>query len=477
MDLKVEFLLAELRKSGCILRYTGPEKTAIYAVQRHNPGDECRPGILYIADMESEASAPPQSDISILCVEEALVPKLFDKLQDTLILHSQKHAALSRLYLAISHNGTYDSMACICQEIMGNPVLILDANRNLIARSDSDNGFPPDIPLSSELIDLLSTENKAHIVEHDSAIGQRYIVEKIDHDYEIVGFIVVIERETIFSPLDPEYVDLLCAALAGKLFSAGVYKEDYTMEHMVLDLLQNKLIYPSVVKEKIQSLRWKNKDKYYVLAIDKSSQNSHVSVYEALKDILGTELYLYNHYYVAILGCERKQCLHRRDFPELIKFMRQHNLFAALSHDFNDITNLSHYFQQSVKGIEIGMHYKKNMYFYLYENLVISHMLEICKEKINIMDFCHPTTRRLYEYDQLNGTEYLKTLEVYIYSGKSIQNSAELLFIHRNTMYHRVIKLKEDFGIDFDNWRLHSQLIISLVIFAYLGLLDPLEFF
>ena len=47
----------------------------------------------------------------------------------------------------------------------------------------------------------------------------------------------------------------------------------------------------------------------------------------------------------------------------------------------------------------------------------------------------------LLEHDQKKGTEYIKTLDVYLQNEMSITKTAEALFIHRTSLMKRLDKL------------------------------------
>lgn len=60
-------------------------------------------------------------------------------------------------------------------------------------------------------------------------------------------------------------------------------------------------------------------------------------------------------------------------------------------------------------------------------------------------------------------------LATYIYSGLSVKISSEYLHMHINTVYQRIHKLEEDFGIDFSDRRIVTMLHISIIAMAYRG--------
>ena len=50
--------------------------------------------------------------------------------------------------------------------------------------------------------------------------------------------------------------------------------------------------------------------------------------------------------------------------------------------------------------------------------------------------------------DQQNGTELLKTVRAYLRCGGNMKAAADLLCVHKNTVFYRIGKLREELGVD-----------------------------
>ena len=65
--------------------------------------------------------------------------------------------------------------------------------------------------------------------------------------------------------------------------------------------------------------------------------------------------------------------------------------------------------------------------------------------------FAIQAVRRIRDYDESNGTDFLNTLRHYLGSGCSAQKAAAQMYVHRNTVVYRVGRLRELFGMEFDD--------------------------
>ena len=67
----------------------------------------------------------------------------------------------------------------------------------------------------------------------------------------------------------------------------------------------------------------------------------------------------------------------------------------------------------------------------------------------------------LHGYDKANGTDLLKTLEVYVQENCNAVTAAGELYIHRNTFYQRMNKIRELVNLNLDDPNVRLYLLIS----------------
>ncbi len=70
----------------------------------------------------------------------------------------------------------------------------------------------------------------------------------------------------------------------------------------------------------------------------------------------------------------------------------------------------------------------------------------------------------LYRYDAENNSEYCLTLYTYLSCSRSLKDTCERLFTHRNTVLYRMRRIREDFSIDPDLPEERTALLLSLCI-------------
>ena len=79
-------------------------------------------------------------------------------------------------------------------------------------------------------------------------------------------------------------------------------------------------------------------------------------------------------------------------------------------------------------------------------------MLLDIRDHKKLINYRNPKLQGLYEMERSgNGQELTRTLEVYLRSGRNSKQTAEKLFIHRNTLHQRLKKIETLCGVDLSD--------------------------
>jgi len=82
-----------------------------------------------------------------------------------------------------------------------------------------------------------------------------------------------------------------------------------------------------------------------------------------------------------------------------------------------------------------------------------------------LASFCQEIVGKLVEYDHAQGTDLIETLSAYFAHKGNLSQTAEALFVHRNTLLYRMERIREISGLDLDNPE--TRLSIQLALRAY----------
>ena len=75
-----------------------------------------------------------------------------------------------------------------------------------------------------------------------------------------------------------------------------------------------------------------------------------------------------------------------------------------------------------------------------------------------------PQVKALAACDREKGSQYCETLYTYLTCGRSLKDTCEALFTHRNTVLYRIHKMREDFAIPLDDPTAYTELLLSTAL-------------
>ena len=122
----------------------------------------------------------------------------------------------------------------------------------------------------------------------------------------------------------------------------------------------------------------------------------------------------------------------------MLDFNKDSHFVIGKSLLFHDIRQCKYFYDQVLFALK---HKKQDdesiidFYNYAIEFLIRKNTPNL------LIKACHPDIVSLWEQDKDRSLERLKTFKVYLNNERSLLNSAQELFIHRNTMVYRINKI------------------------------------
>lgn len=142
----------------------------------------------------------------------------------------------------------------------------------------------------------------------------------------------------------------------------------------------------------------------------------------------------------------------------------------GISYSFSSLADLNTYYKQAYSALILSQQVDSDKIIHTYEKSWFYHLINnINKEKSTLADFCHPALKKLYDYDLVNDTNFFNTLWIYLKCDCIAKNTAETLFIHRNSLAYRIERILEICNISELSVELKHALISSYMIYNYLN--------
>ena len=453
----------------------GPEREEIYNAWYYRSSVPCKPGLIYIAS-EAMPITRRHTDCILLVPKGINLHAVLVAVRQLITLDYRQSLALMRLRQAVCGAAPPNEVIHLCHAATDNTVLRLGLQFQPVdmAVSHQDTLLPAVFDFEDLRRYSLTFEKGARLMEPNHLTKHRRILGKIVSQGRISGYLLVIDDERTLEPLlDVDCVAQICDILSN--YHPGLSPHDklhMEWERFLSDLIERRLTDPVLIQQKMRRLHWEIKGKYYVLVVVNERKQCTASERNRLQSLLQQDVYRYTHYYVCILNCPWNASPNVLENAELQAFLKNNRLLAGLSNGFSDVSFFHTAFQQGVESLHIG-HEPPPGKVARFEEKMIPYLLKTASDSgVELLALCDPVVLRILEYDQQHKSSYLPTLAAYILADQTLQQAADLLFIHRNTMYNRITKIEELFSLTLQGFRETQRIYISVLILDYLGLAD-----
>lgn len=81
-----------------------------------------------------------------------------------------------------------------------------------------------------------------------------------------------------------------------------------------------------------------------------------------------------------------------------------------------------------------------------------------------ILDYCNAKLKKLEMYDNTNGSFLIDTLLNYYMCGFNIGKTAQMMYVHRNSLQYRLKKIEEILEISLDDSMAYLDLVNCILI-------------
>ena len=161
------------------------------------------------------------------------------------------------------------------------------------------------------------------------------------------------------------------------------------------------------------------------------------------------------------------QCLDR-----LVEGLGDEGLTAGLSFDFSGFSAFERAYQQARRAIMVGKLLNERRTLYDYGRYQLFEFVDDARQCLDVASYCNPVLARMAALDAEDGTKYVETLREYLTNMCNANRTAKAMRLHKNTVLYRVGRIRELFGIDFDDALLMQNLLLTLAIEQVEGIQD-----
>lgn len=98
-----------------------------------------------------------------------------------------------------------------------------------------------------------------------------------------------------------------------------------------------------------------------------------------------------------------------------------------------------------------------------YSGMGLAGLLFNIKKEEDLKAFCDKTVEPIKEYDMVNDTNLYQVLKLYMKYNGSINQVAEELFVHRNTVNYKIKKIEQILNVNLADFKIRSEIIAGII--------------
>lgn len=372
---------------------------------------------------------------------------------------------------------------------LGNPIALCDCNLNPIAYSqdgtiddfvwtcvtteDRDLHYEFE-EFGKETGTLYKVRNsRVPVLIENPRLVHRYLNISIYHRNNNIGNVILLEYYRNFAESDQELFERFSQILA---FSMAKIVPAYDNPLSHASLVMEQLLSGVRVSQKDVSrylFKQKSGNIYTVVVLKRNPKQVSHRPLSLERDILqqkypSQRITIYKDTLVMLFQIPQSHGKTNIDWNKFAQMADKMNLLVGISNPFNEITELSLYYDEALNAINCGEQYISGRICYFWQDVSFLYLLSIVQQDGYLPKFCHPAFTTLVEYDSQNNTKWLRTLYYYLYFNGDINTAANAMGINRNSMYYRINKIHEIVGPCFQNSNFISQMKLSMNIYIFL---------
>lgn len=414
---------------------------------------------------------PKEANLSGLVTE--ILEISLKKHMDVLNFRNNVHDRLMGLFL---EGREIPELLLSLAEICRSEAVLLDASYKVLYRSGEERAAAYSFTGTPERGVLRIHLGEKLLKEED------YILHPIRAGSRLFGYLLLLKEggKTDSLQVAAEEASLLIASVYFKNY-AVMEKERSFQDSFIRDILQGKVTSPLETINKARYFGWNMEfpQVIMVLKIFGEDEKMKKTYYEELMDekaidaVLERELrltgkkfkYVYLDDSIVIfinsIFMEKKEDALKKTAENFLDMKKTDmRLGVGISEAAMSILELPSSYRQAQMTLEIGSLLKEDSFTSFYKEYEMFSLLREMKDKVLLESFVEKKLGKLLLHEKTHSGELLKTLKILLEENLNAKNAAKRLYIHYNTMRHRIEKIKE-LGVDLDNGFSLGELVFA----------------
>ena len=374
--------------------------------------------------------------------------------------------------------------------IFHNPIVLMDANSNVVAISkhytpnELDDEWHHLCEYGSSSLDVFSYLKNdrcnnfevegAHYYKMSNPRISNCISSMISYRHASCGRISVLEVDRELNRGDLQIIDYLVNTISVYMGVLG-QNSDNNYFSIFQNLLNGQQISEEKLLHRMEYMKWKiDDDNFEIYTVTPCRKQEIINVTRLLKGQIERvlpecEILTFDNSVVIISNTRTSP---KNVAEKISQLGKESDFIIGRSLEFYDIHLCKYFYNQAKFAIncEIANRLKGetaqnavNFYDYAIEFIIKNH------NEQELLYACHADIMRLWIQDVKHNTDRLYTFSVYLNNERSLLNAAQELYVHRNTLVYRINKIFEQLTCDLNDVYTRAYMKLSVRIIKLFG--------
>ena len=407
-------------------------------------------------------------------IEQTMTQQFYCELRNSFGRQEKVRDELELFIRMVSENAGLQSMADELSEWLDRPIAIVDNTYRFVVKSRAEelDGYveekdrAPTGITQDRLKMLLSSGILSRCA--DSSCAEYYEIEDFTIYYiplyvnnvKVAGLGIPGTKKMNNNRLPIEYVYELDAI--GRIFSLELAKTELflfngkrNLPYMFSYVLEQEPKNFEYIKERMKLFGYTLMPNMFLMSIpvEDKHEMSIGTIADSLKRVFTNSIYLIRQQEILFLiSRPAGKLLSEFELDIWDNQIKSYGLHAGISSLFQSFEGIrTIYLKEAHLALDAGLKMHSAKGLYVFEEYQVDALLADLREKENLALFCYPALMKLKKYDEEKNAELVETLKAYLKNSKKPKEVCDALYIHKNTLYKRLIKIEQLMDCDLSD--------------------------
>lgn len=280
------------------------------------------------------------------------------------------------------------------------------------------------------------------------------------------GRINILQKDRQLNNGDIQLLDYLVSIITPYISTLALNNDSPPICNIFLSIINNEEIDLKDLQTQLDYIDWKDNDNFRVCILSHNLDKIPKSLISMYCGVIESNL-SYSHAFVknkkiVIIFNERKT-----PYSNAIEILKniaiEASMKLSISLPLKDLKNLAIFYNQALYAFNSSQSYNPSSCLINFYDYALDYIIE-SSFSINILYACHPDVLNLWQIDERSSGNKIDTLYSYLTNERSITNTAQEMYLHRNTLIYRIKKIIDLLEYDINDVYTRDYIILSIKV-------------